>query len=154
MHGNLHHVVDLFRRRGRHRDLHWHSDVMDVGDGLVVVPWRRTLRARSRASLATNHTSTHGTPKAGELSAQQPRVLYWTLAGTRMGGPCTCQCVSQVRPISLSRYLRRAGLLELVAAVALVLMRPLRLPATITCRAVRHAAEVHATAGWKPSVQS
>ena len=86
VHGNLHHVVDLFRRRGRHRDLHWHSDVMDVGDGLVVVPWRRTLRKRSRASLATNHMSTHGTPKAGELSAQQPRVLYWTLAGTRMGG--------------------------------------------------------------------
>mmetsp|Transcript_22779 Transcript_22779/g.46870 ORF Transcript_22779/g.46870 Transcript_22779/m.46870 type:complete len:319 (+) Transcript_22779:418-1374(+) len=81
MDGNMDDVIDFARWRRWHHDFLWHGHVMNVRDGLVVVP-----------------------------------VLN----------------------------LRRAGLLELVAAVTLMLMGPLCLPAAIAFRALeRMMLDVH-----------
>ena len=39
MDGNMDDVIDFARWRRRHDDFLWHGHVMNVRDGLVVVPW-------------------------------------------------------------------------------------------------------------------
>ena len=45
MDGNLDDVIDFARWRRRHDDFLWHGHVMNVRDGLVVVPRQELLQA-------------------------------------------------------------------------------------------------------------